>query len=81
MMKRLSTPKRRSTVDFSGYIHQIAQIQRQLDTERRMTDNPDIQWWVRDVCKLLDSAIWKLHKCNSLDVEDAEDAEYEEQEE
>ena len=75
MMKRLSTSERRSIVDFSGYIHQIAQIQRQLDIERRMTDNPDIQWWVRDVCKLLDSAIRKLHKCNSLDVE------YEEQEE
>ena len=69
MMKRLSTSERRSTVDFSDYIHQIAQIQRQLDTEYRMTDNPDIQWWVRYVCKLLDSAIWKLHQCNSLDVE------------
>ena len=44
MMKRLSTSERRSTVDFSDYIHQIAQIQRQSDTEYRMTDNPDIQW-------------------------------------
>lgn len=75
MMKRLSTSKRRSIVDFSNYIHQIAQIQYQLDTERRMTDNPDIQRWVRDVYKLLDSAIWKLHECNSLDAEYEEDKE------
>lgn len=69
MMKRLSTPRRNSTVDFSDYIRQIAQIQYQLDTEHRMTDNPDIQRWLRDVYKLLNSAIWKLHQCNSLDTE------------